>query len=385
MSDLQISLVIIGVVVIVGVILFNKIQLARYHRRIQEGFRHDHDDVLLDVEHVSVATGERIEPQFGDETLASADDELVHNADSEHILTELPSDDDQVVQDEEVSEERVNEVIVVDDAIHYVVDIRSDSLIPHEKLVDLLQQKFDYGKPVRWYGLGSKSAWEEISLDTIDSQSDYVQLKGGLQLVDRSGLVTEINLSRFRDMVEEFASQLGAEANCPDIVDAYARAIDLDKFCVEVDILVGVNIISKDGGAFVGTKIRALAEASGFRLESEGVFRYRDDETNEVLFSLGNFESAPFLPSNMRTLTTHGITFLLDVPRVARGEKVFDQMIHIAKLFSSTLNGILVDDNRVPLSENGMRKSRQRLIDIQAAMIAYDITAGGEAALKLFN
>jgi len=32
-----------------------------------------------------------------------------------------------------------------------------------------------------------------------------------------------------------------------------------------------------------------------------------------------------------------------------------------------------------------MRKSRQRLIDIQAAMIAYDITAGGEAALKLFN
>lgn len=59
-------------------------------------------------------------------------------------------------------------------------------------------------------------------------------------------------------------------------------------------MIMGINIISKDGGAFVGTKIRALAEASGFRLESDGVFKYRDSETNEVMFSLGNFESAPF-------------------------------------------------------------------------------------------
>jgi FtsZ-interacting cell division protein ZipA len=148
---------------------------------------------------------------------------------------------------------------------------------------------------------------------------------------------------------------------------------------------MGINIISKDGGAFIGTKIRALAEASGFVLESEGVFRYRDSETNAVLFSLGNFESTLFLPSNMRTLTTHGITFLLDVPRVANGERVFEQMAHIAKLFSSTLNGILVDDNRVPLSENGIKKSKKQLRDLQAEMAENNIPAGSSIALKLFD
>jgi hypothetical protein len=384
MSDLQISLVIIGVVVIVGVVLFNKIQLARYHRRIQDGFRHDHDDVLLNTERTPVPVDERIEPQFGDAIPVSiVGDEPAHSTEPGSAVTEQPIVDNQSVQKEQ---DVTSGSVDADDAINYIASICSNSSISHEKLIDLLQQKFDYGKPVRWYGLQSKqSTWEEISLDTVDSQNSYVQLKGGLQLADRSGLVTEINLSRFRDMVEDFASQLDAEAKCPDIVDAYTRAIDLDRFCADVDIIIGVNIISKDGGAFVGTKIRALAEASGFRLESEGTFKYRDNETNEVLFSLGNFESAPFLPGNMRTLTTHGITFLLDVPRVEEGEKVFDQMIHIAKLFSSTLNGILVDDNRVPLSENGVKRSRQRLIDIQAAMAAYNIAAGSKTALKLFD
>ncbi|MGZ7254044.1 cell division protein ZipA C-terminal FtsZ-binding domain-containing protein, partial [Streptococcus pyogenes] len=67
------------------------------------------------------------------------------------------------------------------------------------------------------------------------------------------------------------------------------------------------------------------------------------------------------------------------------GTKVFDQMVHIARLFSSTLNGILVDDNRVPLSENGVKRSRQQLADIHATMTARSIPPGSETALKLFD
>lgn len=383
MSDLQISLIIIGIVIIGGVVIFNRVQLARHHRQVQDAFRSEHDDILLNDGYKPVSANERIEPQFGDEVLASPDDVVNPASVQADIAPEQHATNDRLVQkDPGVQKKTAN----IDSSINYVAEIRSSILIPHEKLIDLLQQKFDYGKPVRWYGLQSEGqAWEEIVLDNLDPGSAYIQLKGCLQLVDRSGLVTEINLSRFRDMVEDFSAQIHAEAECPDIVEAYTRAIDLDRFCADVDVIMGVNIISKDGGAFVGTKIRALAEASGFRLESEGVFRYRDGETNEVMFSLGNFESALFLPANMRTLTTRGVTFLLDVPRVANGTKVFDQMVHIARLFSSTLNGILVDDNRVPLSENGVKRSRQQLADIQATMTARSIPPGSETALKLFD
>ncbi len=377
MSDLQLSLIVIGIVVIAGVLLFNYWQEARYRRKTGNVLKHEHGDALFG-EKKSTMPAERIEPGFGNNGLFSAPDEPSYQS---TIVDQQPLAD-QYSNDSTETPETVH----FESVINYTAEIHSHSKIPHERLMDLLQQKFDFGKPVRWFGMGAdESSWEEITLETAHAGKNYVRLKGCLQLADRSGPVSEINLSRFRDMMDEFAIQIAAETDCPDIANAYAIALELDKFCADVDVIMGINIISKDGGAFIGTKIRALAEASGFVLESEGVFRYRDSETNAVLFSLGNFESTLFLPSNMRTLTTHGITFLLDVPRVANGERVFEQMAHIAKLFSSTLNGILVDDNRVPLSENGIKRSKKQLRDLQAEMAENSIPAGSPIALKLFD
>lgn len=99
---------------------------------------------------------------------------------------------------------------------------------------------------------------------------------------------------------------------------------------------------------------------------------------------MNNYESSPFLPENIKALTTHGVTFLLDVPRVAHGERVFDQMTHLAKIFSNTLGGIVVDDNRVPLSDSGFQKSKQQLLEIQTLMKNNHINAGSPSALRLF-
>ncbi|MDT8364045.1 MAG: cell division protein ZipA C-terminal FtsZ-binding domain-containing protein [Nitrosomonas sp.] len=378
MSDLQLSLIIIGIVVIAVVVLFNYLQQARYRSKVHRAFRHEHGDALFGKGKPNSSTAERIEPGFGDDPSFSPHDESAHQP---SVIEQQPP-----AADHPRDTIEQNDTVNFENAINYMAEIHSLSVIAHERLMDLLQQKFDFGKPVRWFGMGEEGTpWEEITLETAHAGKSYFRLRGCLQLADRSGPVSEINLSRFRDMVDDFAIQIAAEVDCPNIETAYATALQLDAFCANVDVIMGINIISKDGGAFIGTKIRALAEASGFVLESEGIFRYRDSETGIVLFSLGNFESTLFLPSNMRTLTTHGITFLLDVPRVANGEKVFEQMAHIAKLFASTLSGILVDDNRVPLSENGIKKSRKQLYDIQAEMAENNIPAGSPIALKLFD
>ena len=253
------------------------------------------------------------------------------------------------------------------------------------QLNNLIQRKFDFEKPVYWFGqIQDQNSWSEIVAESNENYDNLTALKGCLQLADRSGPVSEVNLSKFRDMAEDFATQINAKSDCPDITEAYEQAVQLDRFCAEVDVMIGITIISKDDGAFVGTKIRALAEASGFKLDAtDGLFKYRDENEN-VLFTLSNSEDTPFLPDNIKTLTTHGITFLLDMPRVANGEKVFDQLIHLAKLFSNTLGGILVDDNRVPLSDNGLEKSKQLLTNIQTAMQEYKIPAGSKSALQVF-
>ena len=184
-------------------------------------------------------------------------------------------------------------------------------------------------------------------------------------------------------MVQNFAELINAVADTPDIGEAYSQAVLLDQFCAEVDVMIGINVISKDGGAFTGTKIRALAEASGFKLDGGGVFNFREGN-GSAKFTLNNYEPTPFLPDNIRTLTTNGVTFLLDVPRIKNGERVFDQMTHLSRIFATTLGGIMVDDNQVPLSDSGIDRIKHKLSGIQAVMKSRDFPAGGEIAQRLF-
>ena len=59
------------------------------------------------------------------------------------------------------------------------------------------------------------------------------------------------------------------EAKCLDVAEAHAMAAQLDRFCAEVDIAIGINVVTRDGNPFSGTKIRALAEAAGLKLEPD--------------------------------------------------------------------------------------------------------------------
>lgn len=391
MSDLQISLVAIGGAVVVGVALFNWVQQRRFRRSAEEAFERKHEDVLLESDEStdeSIEEGGRIEPQLGKEALQEFQTETCAGIAEQGIDVDEAAEFPQADAAPKVAIPILAEQKEIEaggaGGIDYIVNIQSDALIVSSDLTAVLLRKFDFGKSVHWLGQrDSGASWEEITVETNEGRGGYTRLKGCLQMVDRSGPVSEVNLSKFSDMVKNFVTHMNAVADLPDIRHAHAQAVALDQFCAEVDVMVSINIISKDGGAFTGTKIRALAEASGLKLETGGAFSYRD-ESGVVLFSLNNFDSAPFLTDNMRTLTTHGVTFLLDVPRVKNGEKVFDQMMHLAGIFSTTLGGMLVDDNRISLTDSGIVKIKQHLGSMQDMMRARNILAGGEISLRLF-
>jgi FtsZ-interacting cell division protein ZipA len=418
MSELQISLIAIGIVVIMAVVLFNWMQHRRYRRSAEEAFGQKPEDVLLGAgtsTGIPVEEEERIEPQLGKEPglefhtdtvfTRTEVDEPAADFPPEPRMGSIRPDPDPAGPPEQVvtaaplngvgnaegvdKAGRVDKVDGVetdsgaDTGVDYVVVIHAATAIPGSSLTEVLQRKFDYGKPVRWVGQRDTGAvWEDISAETVGTRG-YVALRGYLQLADRAGPVSEVSLAGFRDLAKNLAMRVKAEADCPDIRKAYARAVLLDEFCAEVDVMIGINIISMDNSVFTGAKIQVLAESSGFKLGTEGMFHYYD-ESGTAIFSLGNFEPSPFLHSSMRALTTHGITFLLDVSRVANGESIFGQMVHVARAFADVLGGTMVDDNRVPLTENGIRKIKQQLGVIQSVMQARDIPAGGKVAMRLF-
>ena len=81
----------------------------------------------------------------------------------------------------------------------------------------------------------------------------------------------------------------------------------------------------------------------------------------------------------------HGITFTLDVPRVATGPRAFDRMIALAKQFAASLGGTLVDDNRTPLSDSALDIIHDKIVEIEQRMAEQGLIAGGPQALRLFS
>ena len=388
MSDLQINLIVIGIVIIGGVVFYNWMQQRRYQRNTEKAFKNKYEDVLLEAEKTTEV--ERVEPQLNTE-VERVEPQLNKEVTGDFRVEPSIKEKEIVESDSKPEQKHLNTTneparpvkVYSNGVVDYVVSIQSETPVTVSDLAEILQRKVGFGKPVRWFGQKNAGAfWEEITMES-DPDSDYTGLRACLQLADRSGPVSEVSLSEFRDMVQNFAELINAVADTPDIGEAYSQAVLLDQFCAEVDVMIGINVISKDGGAFTGTKIRALAEASGFKLDGGGVFNFREGN-DDAKFTLNNYESTPFLPDNIRTLTTNGVTFLFDVPRIKNGERVFDQMTHLSRIFATTLGGTMVDDNQVPLSDSGIDRIKHKLNGIQAVMKSRDFPAGGEIALRLF-
>jgi len=372
MSDLQISLLAIGALVVVGVFLYNWLQERRFRRRLGEAFGEKPDDVLLEREAAVLPVEERLEPQLEMEARDASPAAMTHDATSARTTAvPVPQPARAALAESEF-----------DPVLDCVAEIQADRAIPDTVISELMSKIAACGKPARAAGFNAETgSWEALDRG---AGARYTGLKLGLQLVNRSGPVNPAQMAMFSDAVNSAADKIHARVVMPDSHAALQTARDLDAFCATVDVAIGVNIVATEGRFFSATKIRALAEAAGFKLEPDGVFHFRDDQ-RRTLFTLDNHEPAPFLPELIKTLSTSGVTMLLDVPRVADGLDVLEGMVEIAHGLASSLGGRLVDDNRAELSEAGIARIGHQLSSIRGAMERHGIPAGSPRALRLFS
>ncbi len=236
-------------------------------------------------------------------------------------------------------------------------------------------------KRLTWIGFDETlGEWQRME---EESGNEYRRVRVGVQLADRRGPLSDGELTAFQLALQRVADEFMAFAEIPQRQAALDSAQELDRFCAGVDNQVGVNVVARTA-QLPGTKIRALAESAGMVLEPDGVFVRRDDQ-GLALFTLSNQNTAPFVAEDMKTLATAGLTFLLDVPRVTQGDRVFQQMAELARQFAAALDGVVVDDNRRPLTDPLLESIRRQIGDFQAAMVSHGVPAGGPLALRLFS
>jgi FtsZ-interacting cell division protein ZipA len=212
----------------------------------------------------------------------------------------------------------------------------------------------------------------------------YQQAMVTMQLADRNGAVQEEQLTALCDVLQAMAQAHGLRIACDDVVEALERAQAIDRFCVDVDVLIGLNVVARGEGAVNLARIEREAEGSGMVLGVDGVFQLLDSR-GEPLYALCNHDAEPFSPEVVEGQTSQGVTLQFDVPRVPDGLKVFDGMVAFGRKLANEVGGILVDDNLRPLTDSGIEKIRTQLMQIYERMEARGVPSGSRRALRLFS
>lgn len=385
MSELQVALLVVGAVIVMAVLLYNWIQERRFRKQADAAFQTPVADVLMRPDTppeshkrvepalrepdfdagTAVAAGEAIEPRLVVEPEAAQADAPLSAAPAQRAAA-------------------LAEALAAspyDELIEYRVRIAGDD-VASAAFAEASAQARTLGKTVRWLGLPADGAeWEDIQ-PWRDGR--YQQAVVTMQLADRNGAVQEEQLTALCGLLQAMGQSHGLRVACDDVDEALERAQAIDRFCVDVDVLIGLNVVARGEGVLSLAQIVREAEGGGMVRGADGAFQLLDSR-GEPLYALCNHDAEPFGTDVPEGQATPGVTLQFDVPRVPDGVKVFDGMVAFGRRLANEVGGILVDDNLRPLTDAGIEKIRTQLQHIYQRMEARGVPSGSRRSLRLFS
>ncbi len=417
-SDLQLAIGGVVIVIIVAVIAYNRWQESKYKKRAEQAFGTSHPDVLIDEPLTSSPASspasaapmarqtnqhERLEPSLGPAVLAAGADDgfddltpigdmhiapaVVNPSVPTRAMHPLPRSAPSV-QGNSIGSSAYGvgpsaTVLPAAPTLHPDIDsialILADAPIEAAQYESVITQSKLLGNGVRWEGMQG-GLWQPITLPAIEP---YRELRVGLQLADRRGPVDALAVTQFNEMVAQYAASVGAVSQREEVQVAMARAQAVDAFCADTDIEIVVNVVGKSGVTFAVTKVRGLAESNGLVATESGEY-VMQDEHGRALYTLRNIDPAE--PPGIKRSTGYlsGLTFAVDVPRTPDAARTFERMFLVVMKIADVLQGEVVDDNRKVLTASGRKVISDTITSITAQMEARGIAAGSAAALRLY-
>jgi len=278
MTDLQIGLLVIGAAAVAGVLVYNRLHERATRRQAEQAFGSRHADVLLD------APPERREPTLGPATPPA---------------TTKPAPP-------------------ADPRIDYVVEVRGTSAGAIRPGWPALQRRFS----------------RRATLTEAGGKSAYA----ALQMVSRTGVVSEGDLVEFRTQVETLAAAHGGQVSAPPMREALAAAQALDRVCADVDVQIALHVLGP-----AETSIRHEGFAVGERAD--------------------------------------GVTLTLDVPRTQDLARTYAAMVEAAR----RLGGRVVDDNGNSLDDRALAAIGVEVESLRSRLTEIGVEPGSPLALRLFS
>jgi FtsZ-interacting cell division protein ZipA len=356
-DDLNLILWGAGGFVILSVIFYNFWQEYKAKKNVERAFGQHQDDVLMKTGELAI----NISAPREDSTTQRHEPSL-----NEHSENIVPT----------ANLAKENEQLPIDEFIDCVITMEFESPTRGDKILNETQSFRRVGnKPVHFIGTNTNDNGEVIR-EVISPATSYTHLSAGVQLVNRSGALNELEYSELVTKLRQIADNLNAHPDIPDMKYVMDSARDLHLFVSEHDAQLSVNIHTNGAPWGISTLLAAL-EKIGFDSRPDGRLAMLDGEGG-ALFTLST-------NCGVSAQDTKRITLLLDVPCVIPARGGFKAMVACAKSLSTRLGGTVVDDTNAILSDETLNQIHEQVESFYRSMQEAEIPAGSTRALRIFS
>lgn len=374
MSTLQISLAIIGVVLLTLIVAYNAWTARRNAPKKARP-----PDLERDSEQLL-----RQEPAFdagGAPSIAHPPDSLQSVFDSEPEPSSHAIDDsDAHYQPAPVrSHERRSGL---DSLIDVIAPLQADQPVSGEAALSAMPTTRRVGsKPFAIEAFNEESQLWERPL----AGQRYRLFQAGVQLANRTGALNEIEYSEFVVKVQAFADAINAAPDFPDMLHEVARARELDQFASEHDAQLAF-VLRARRAAWSPGYLQQNAARMGFMagaLPGRMVLPASTPGLPPLLHLI--FDGQAATADDMDQSAIRDLLISLDVSQVNRTEKPFARLREIAVVLCTHMDGVLCDQHGAPLPAMAMEPIATDLELLYDKLDSRDLAAGSPLARRLFS
>ena len=213
----------------------------------------------------------------------------------------------------------------------------------------------------------------------------YSAFQAGMQLANRTGALNEIEYSEFVMKVQTFADAINGQVEFPDMLEAVARARELDQFASAHDAQLSFSLRAQRTAWSPGY-VQQNAARLGF---VPGVIPGRMVLPAPVVggapIVVLSFDPQAAMAEDPAQSAVRELQLCLDVPHVDRTAEPFANLCHAARELAQAMDGSITDDNGQTLSDAAIRAIDTDLRTLYNSLDARDLSAGSTQARRLFS
>ncbi len=352
LTSLQLGLIVLGLLVVVAVLLYNRWQTRRLQPR-----------------RARTAASPAAEPTLG----------AVEEADLEHHRHEPTLGADWAAA---LPAAAAASTAVLDAQLDAIVALTPESVVSGDAMLAALPGTRRIGsKPFFIEARQSETqAWESPR-----AGQRYEELKAGIQLANRHGALNEIEFSEFVVKLQAYCDALHLSADFPDMMVEVGRARELDQFAADHDAQLTFTIRATRAAWSPGylTQHAAMQGFVAGALPGRMVLPASQPGAAPILVL--QYETQAALSDDPDQAALRQFSIGLDVPHVARSERPFVRMREASMQLAKAMEGLITDDGGQPLQTDAMDRIGADLEVLYDALEQRGLAAGMPLTRRLFT